>query len=74
MPLERLRQYLAAVMTGKRPRSAASQRRHGLMVDFMAGGAYMLLTRWISQGRPLTAEEMGRLLYQLTRLCEDPQP
>jgi len=71
--MTRLREYIAIVMAelaAGQPRSAGSQLRHEAVVDFMTGGAYMLLTRWIVQNQPRTAEAMGRLLYQLTRACE----
>ena len=72
--LERVRHYVGMIMddlAAPKPRAAGSAQRRALAADFMAGGAYMLLKTWIMDNRPLSAAEMGALLYQLTRACED---
>jgi AcrR family transcriptional regulator len=69
--LERLRGYVDATMatldagTGLEP----EPRTHSYVVDFVAGGSYLLLTRWISSGMQTPAEEMGLLLYELSAPC-----
>jgi hypothetical protein len=69
--LDRLRGYVEATMatldagTGAEP----DPRAHSYVVDFIAGGSYLLLTRWIGSGMPTPAEEMGSLLYELSAPC-----
>jgi AcrR family transcriptional regulator len=69
--LERLRGYVETTMatldagTGAAP----DPRTHSYVVDFVAGGSYLLLTRWIASGMPTPAEEMGLLLYELSAPC-----
>jgi AcrR family transcriptional regulator len=72
--LERLRHYVGAVMddlavrrTGRRKNKNALNET---VVDFMAGGAYLMLTRWIANDRPLSAAQMGQLLFELSATCE----
>jgi AcrR family transcriptional regulator len=71
--LERLRGYVETTMatldagTGAKP----DPRMHSYVVDFVAGGSYLLLTRWIASGMPTPAEEMGSLLYELSAPCAD---
>jgi hypothetical protein len=45
-------------------------RTHSYVVDFVAGGSYLLLTRWITAGMPTPANEMRDLLFELTEPCE----
>jgi AcrR family transcriptional regulator len=69
--LERLRGYVETTMatldagTGSEP----DPQTHSYVVDFVAGGSYLLLTRWIASGMPTPAEEMGLLLYELSAPC-----
>ena len=69
--LERLRGYVDATLatldagTGAEP----DPRTHAYVVDFVAGGSYLLLTRWIAAGMPTPAEEMGSLLYEMSAPC-----
>ena len=69
--LERLRGFVEATMatldagTGAEP----DPRTHSYVVDFVAGGSYLLLTRWMASGMPNPAEEMGSLLYELSAPC-----
>ena len=69
--LERLRGYVETTTatvdagTGVEP----DERTHSYVVDFVAGGSYLLLTRWIASGMPTPAEEMGLLLYELSAPC-----
>ena len=42
----------------------------GLIVGYVAGGAYMLLTAWVTQKMPFTAEQMGLMFDALTAPCE----
>jgi AcrR family transcriptional regulator len=71
--LERLREYVATIMAeiAKRKRKTKQEPQlNGFIVDFVAGGAYMLLTKWIMSEMPYTAEQMGNLLSELTVPCE----
>lgn len=38
---------------------------HEYVVDFVTGGVYMLLRRWIEEGMKTPVEQIGRLAYQL---------
>jgi AcrR family transcriptional regulator len=69
--LERLRGHVEAAMATLEARTgaAADVRTHSYVVDFVAGGCYLLLTRWITSGMPTPAEEMGLLLYELSAPC-----
>ena len=42
---------------------------HSYVVDFVAGGSYLLLTRWIGSGMQTPVDEMGLLLYELSAPC-----
>ena len=70
--LERLRGHVEATMAtlAARDRVEVDPRLHGYVVDFVAGGAYLLLTRWITSGMPTPADEMGELLFEMTAPCE----
>ena len=50
---------------------AIDPRLQELVVGFVAGGAYMLLTQWISNKTPYSAEQMGLLFSDLTAPCEN---
>ena len=69
--LARLRGYVETTMatldaaTGAEP----DPRTHSYVVDFVAGGSYLLLTRWIESGMQTPAEEMGLLLYEMSAPC-----
>ena len=67
--LERLRQYVAIVMADLAPfngRDMTVPHMRAFVADYIAGGAYMLLTGWILQKMPCTAETMGTLFYELS--------
>ncbi len=67
--LDRLRQYVAIVMADLAPfygRDVADPQTRAFVIDYVAGGAYMLLTGWIIQKIPCTAEKMGNLFYELS--------
>ena len=70
--LERLRGYVESTMATLAARRGVEvdPRTHSYVVDFVAGGSYLLLTRWITAGMPTPANEMGDLLFELTEPCE----
>jgi AcrR family transcriptional regulator len=67
--LTRLRRHMAALMAAfaATPGSNINQHTtlHEYVVDFVTGGVYMLLRRWVEEGMKTPAEQMGRLAYQL---------
>ena len=69
--LERLRGHVETAMATVDAGMGTERdsRTHSYVVDFVAGGSYLLLTRWIASGMPTPAEEMGSLLYELTAPC-----
>ena len=72
--LERLKEYVGVVMkevAAKSRKPAIDPRLQEYIVGFVAGGAYMLLTQWISNTTLFSAEQMGLLFYELTAPCED---
>jgi AcrR family transcriptional regulator len=72
--LERLKEYVGVMMeevAAKTRRPAIDPRLQELIVGYVAGGAYMLLTQWISNKMPFSAEQMGLLFYDLTDPCEN---
>ena len=72
--LERLKEYVGVMMkevAAKTRKPAIDPRLKEFIVGFVAGGAYMLLTQWISNKMPFSAEQMGLLLYDLTAPCEN---
>ena len=72
--LERLKEYVGVVireLDAKTHKPANDPRLQELIVGFVAGGAYMLLTEWISNKTPFSAEQMGLLYYDLTAPCEN---
>ena len=72
--IDRLKEYVGVIMkeiAAKTRKPAIDQRLQELVVGYVAGGAYMLLTQWISNKMPFTAEQMGLLFYDLTAACEN---
>ena len=72
--LERLKEYVGVIMkeiAAKARKPAIDPRLQELIVGYVAGGAYMLLTQWISNKMPFSAEQMGQLFYDLTDPCEN---
>jgi len=72
--LERLKAYVGVMikeLAAKTRKPAADPRLQELIVGFVAGGAYMLLTQWISNKMPFSAEQMGLLFFELTAPCEN---
>jgi AcrR family transcriptional regulator len=71
--LKRLRDYVAIVMAdlriGKR-NGSSGLKFEDYIVDFVAGGAYMLLKKWVTEDMPYTAEQMGLLFFELTTSCQ----
>jgi AcrR family transcriptional regulator len=70
---ERLRKYVALVITQlpmEHGKVRVDKQSLDFIIDFVAGGAYMLLTQWIIQNRPRSAEQMGQLYYDLTTPAE----
>ena len=70
--LERLREHVSALLTelaGRRKKR--DQQRHDFIVDYVTGGIYMLLTKWITTGMSASVEEMGDLLFELIAPCEN---
>lgn len=67
--LMRLRQHMATLMATFAATPGSNINQHPLMhdyvVDFVTGGVYMLLRRWIEEGMKPPAEQVGRLAYQL---------
>lgn len=69
--LDRLRDYFSAIMAELHARTGrqVDPVLQAFRVDFAAGGAYQLLTRWIMAGMPYPPEQMGALLYELMGAC-----
>lgn len=66
--IDRLREHIALLMDelAEHPEtSARKSSRQDHVVDFITGGAYMLLKKWMDGGMKQTPEEMGTLTYQL---------
>ena len=70
--LQRLKEYVGVIMK----EIAVQARKPGIdprlqefIVGYVAGGAYMLLTQWITNKMPFSAEQMGLLFYELTAPC-----
>jgi AcrR family transcriptional regulator len=71
--LGRLKVYVGLVIkerAAKTHEPAIDPRLQEFIVGFVAGGAYMLLTQWISNKTPFSAEQMGLLFYDLSAPCE----
>ena len=72
--LERLKEYVGVMMqevAAKTRRPAIDSRLQEFIVGYVAGGAYMLLTQWVSNKMIFSAEQMGLLFYDLTDPCEN---
>src|SRR5260221_5744427 len=72
--LDRLKEYVGVIMkeiAAKTRKPPIDSRLQELIVGYVAGGAYMLLTQWISNKMPFSAEQMGLLFYDLTDPCEN---
>ena len=70
--LERLKAYVGVMteeVAAQSRKPAIDPRLQELIVGYVAGGAYMLLTQWISNKIPFSAEQMGLLFYDLTAPC-----
>ncbi len=66
--IARLRAYIALLMDelAEHPQTEARKSPlHEHIVDFVAGGFYMLVKRWMAAGMQQSPEEMGRVTYQL---------
>ncbi len=66
--IERLREHTNFLMEEIADHPGSDVRRsriHDHVADFLVGGAYMLLKRWLGEGMQQTPEEMGMLTYQL---------
>ena len=71
--IERLRGYFAtlvAELAESDRNSKQDVRRQEFVIDYVAGGSYLLLTKWISNGRPASPEQMGYILSELIAPCE----
>ncbi len=65
---ERLRKYFSKAikqLTAHSEKPIADEQTLEFIVDFESGGAYQLLTQWITRGMPYSAKQMGSLFYQL---------
>ncbi len=74
--LERLKEYVGVIIkeiAAKTRKPSIDPRLEEFIVGYVAGGAYMLLTQWISNKMPFSAEQMGQLFYELTDPCENIQ-
>ena len=72
--LERLKEYVGVMIkevAAKTREPAIDPRLQEFIVGYVAGGAYMLLTQWISNKMPYSAEQMGLLFFDLAAPCED---
>ena len=70
--LQRLREHTSVMLTelvgsGRK----RDQQRLEFIVDYVTGGIYMLLTEWITRGRPASVEQMGNLLFDLVAPSEN---
>jgi AcrR family transcriptional regulator len=65
---ERLRKYFSLAISQLTARDGTPKPDAQItefIIDFESGGAYQLMTRWITRGMPYSAEQMGYLFYQL---------
>src|SRR5215211_5636790 len=72
--LERLKEYVGVMMkelAAKTRKPTLDPRLEEYIVGYVAGGAYMLLSQWVSNKMPFSAEQMGLLFYDLTAPCEN---
>ena len=71
--LQRLREHFAilvAELAGSERKGQQDLPRQEFVIDYVAGGTYLLLTKWITNGRPASPEQMGHILFDLTLPCE----
>jgi AcrR family transcriptional regulator len=72
--LARLRHYVGIVMDDLAVRRTGRRKTKNALseatTDFMAGGAYLMLTRWVANDQPLSSAQMGQLLADLSVTCE----
>ena len=71
--MQRLRghfEIFVAELAGSERKSEQDIQRQEFVIDYVAGGTYLLLTKWISNGRPASPEQMGQILFNLTLPCE----
>jgi len=71
--LDRLKAYVEVMMkdsAAKTRQPARDLRLQELIAGYVAGGAYMLLTQWVTQKMPFSAEQMGLMFDALTAPCE----
>lgn len=61
---------ISEIRSKKKKNAIPSASLHEYMVDFVAGGAYMLLSKWLANNMSHSAEQMGELFYELTLICE----
>jgi len=75
--IERIRRYVFIVINELRNKQKKRQLPTNSIedyhVDFVAGGAYMLLQKWMENKMPYSAEQMGELFYELTLHYENYQ-
>jgi AcrR family transcriptional regulator len=72
--LDRLKEHVGVIfaeVAAKTRQSATDPRLKELVAGFVAGGAYMLLTEWVTQEMPFSGEQMGLLFYELTGRWEN---
>ncbi|MGN1417617.1 MAG: TetR/AcrR family transcriptional regulator [Oscillospiraceae bacterium] len=46
-----------------------NRQKHDLMTTFLTGGTYAMTRKWLLEDIPITPEEMGELMYNLS-VCE----
>ncbi|MFN8494861.1 MAG: TetR/AcrR family transcriptional regulator [Caldilineaceae bacterium] len=67
--LNRLRRHMAVLMDAfaATPNSNIHQHPtlHAYVVDFVTGGVYMLLRRWMEEGMKTPVAQVGQMAYQL---------
>lgn len=64
----RLREQISGLMEIYRSSQPMSNQKAGLdpyVLDYVSGGIYMLLRRWLNEGMKKTKEEMGAIAYEL---------
>ena len=42
------------------------RQKHDLMTTFLAGGTYNMIRKWLLEDIPITPEEMGELMYNMS--------
>jgi hypothetical protein len=72
--IERHREYVEYIMreeVTQISQSTRDPRLEELIIGFLAGGSYMLLSQWVINKMPFSAEQMGQLLYKLIAPSEN---